>query len=236
MKKFISICFLIVLLNSSASGKDNSLTLQTPIAYATGSCIDRCHVNYLSYRTQYKEDIFLHKNHSSLQNIECCECHNNDPVNTKTHGGLIIEENDCKKCHHKEAKNEDCLKCHSEVSDYRNGSFPYADINYTDMKTPDWMYKAVLCTDCHKKEENNFLFQDVRNLCIECHNDDYGLLYDKWQEFLREETQPDIYGYKKSAKMQSYMLQIRQHGIHNIRLSRILLKRIEKEKDNSEKK
>ena len=234
MKRLIIIaCFLIASLNSLTSGEENLLMRQTPLVYPSGSCTDRCHVNYLHYRTKYKEGVFLHNRHSPLQNIECCECHTNDPANTETHGDLIIEETGCKKCHHNEAKNEDCLKCHSAVNDYRNGSFRYADIHAPVTVTPDWMYKAVLCTDCHKQEENSFLFRDIRSICIECHNDDYGLLYDKWKAFLREGTQPVIRENNNGTKMEKYVKQIQQYGIHNIQLSRMLLKGMQKERGPS---
>ncbi|MBM4055385.1 MAG: hypothetical protein FJ264_12115 [Planctomycetes bacterium] len=234
MKKFIFTCFLVFLFTSLVSGKENLLTPQASIVYPSGSCIDRCHVNYLNYRTKYKEEVFWHKSHSSSQNMECCECHNNDPVNTKAHGGLIIEENDCKKCHHKEADNEACMKCHFEINDYRNGTFQI-DMNCSGTKIPDWMYKAVQCTDCHKQAKDAFLFQDIRNVCIECHNSDYGLLYDKWKEVLQEETQAMMHENKKNSKMQSHLKQLQQYGIHNIRLSRTLLERVKKEKGISAK-
>ena len=34
--------------------------------FPTGSCIDRCHVNYVAYRTIYQKEIFRHKMHSLI--------------------------------------------------------------------------------------------------------------------------------------------------------------------------
>ena len=229
-----------ILLQPIVRGDDTVSVTSDTSQYLTGSCIDRCHVNYMAYRTQYEGKAFRHDTHSPAQGLECNQCHNNDAVNTKTHGELKIQNKDCSVCHHKEANNEACLKCHADVKDYINGSF-----QNTVTKIQDWMSKAVLCTDCHKPEADVSSFKDVREYCVECHNHDYGLLYDMWEETLndgiRQFARDDSNVHNETGKLmligtgsgnividKKHILRIvRSYGIHNFRLSQIILKSVE---------
>jgi len=230
----------IVLLPTLAWGDNTSLIKPYEPQYLTGSCVDRCHVNYMAYRTIYQGEVFRHNTHSPKQGLECSQCHNNDAINTKTHGSLVIQNKDCKTCHHKETNNEDCLKCHADVKDYMNGS-----IQNVTKKIPDWMFKAVSCMDCHKPGLDGSSFKAVREYCIECHNLDYGLLYDKWKETLDDrikrlyEDNTNILNEgwiliknSKTTRVISMDIQntlriVQSYGIHNFRLSQLLLRSIE---------
>ena len=150
--------------------------------YTTGSCVNRCHVDYMTYQTMYQEEFFRHRVHSPKQGMECSLCHKNYVDDTKPHGSLIIQNNDCITCHHKEVSNEDCLKCHAEVKEYMDGW-----VKDMITKIPDWMSKVVSCNDCHKLELDGSLFKPVRNYCIECHSPGYGVMYDLWKEILDKE-------------------------------------------------
>lgn len=187
--------------------------------FPTSSCIDRCHVNYVAYRTIYQKEIFRHKMHSPDQCLECYQCHNNDPIDKKTHGNLIIQNKDCRTCHHKEARDNDCLKCHSEVKEYINGS-----IQNIVTKKPDWMSKSVSCTDCHKLELDGASFKAVRKYCIECHNPDYGLLYDAWKDALDSKTKQLYKNNTNTLNIQNPLRLVESYGLHNFRLSQMLLK------------
>ena len=195
------------------------LTPSNKSPFPTGSCIDRCHVNYVAYRTIYQKEIFRHKMHSPDQCLECYQCHNNDPIDKKTHGNLIIQNKDCRTCHHKEASDNDCLKCHSAVKEYMNGS-----IQNIVTKMPDWMSKSVSCTDCHKLELDGASFKAVRKYCIECHNPDYGLLYDAWKDVLDSKTKQLYKNNTNTLNIQNPLSLVQSYGVHNFRLSQMLLK------------
>ena len=213
----------IVLLQPLVWGNESRSIKRDTSVFPPGSCIDRCHVNYMAYRSLYQGEVFKHKTHSPDQGLKCSQCHNNDAVNTKTHGNLVIQTKDCKACHHKEASNEDCLKCHADVKGYMNG-----EIQNIVTKIPDWMSRAVFCTDCHKQELNGFSFKAVRNYCVGCHNADYGLLYDAWKETLDNKIKQICKNDTSAINLKNISRLIETYGMHNIRLSQVLLKTIEK--------
>ncbi|MBI5308090.1 MAG: hypothetical protein HZB37_07125, partial [Planctomycetes bacterium] len=175
------------------------------------SCTDRCHVNYKGYRTIYQEKIFRHRSHLPEQGLQCDRCHSSDAVGTETHGRIIIENKDCCKCHHK--KNEICMQCHAVVKDYRDGIIKNSSVR----KAPDWMSRSVSCTDCHKVDTERNAFMPVRDYCVECHNSDYGLLYDAWKDLFQERTGQTT---NDGTSTPFYMKQIQKYGMHNFRLSK----------------
>lgn len=212
----------IISLQSLSWGDDNYLIKSGASSFPNSSCVDRCHVNYMAYRAVYRGEVFRHKTHSPNQRLECNKCHNNDAVNTETHGSLVIQHKDCMSCHHKEANEEDCLKCHADVKDYING-----DIRNIVIKIPDWMSKAIACTDCHKLETVGYSFKPVRECCTECHNIDYGLLYDAWKETLNGKIKNFSQNDTNTINMRNPLKLVRSYGMHNFRLSLILLRSIE---------
>lgn len=150
--------------------------------YATGSCVDRCHVDFMKYQTMYHEEFFRHRVHSPRQGMECNLCHENYVDNTKPHGNLVIQNKDCVICHHKDASDEHCLKCHAEVKEYMDGR-----IQTMITKMPDWMSTTVSCKDCHKLVSDGSSFKGVRRYCIKCHSSGYGVLHDLWKKRLDRE-------------------------------------------------
>ncbi len=225
----------IVALSSIAKGNDRFTAKPDDVPFPSGSCTDKCHVNYLAYYTVYEGEIFRHKSHAPHQGVECHQCHNNDTVHTKTHGGLTIQKKDCWICHHNKEhetatrsfpKNQeiavykmDCLPCHTEVQDYLKG-----EIQGMGIKMPDWMSSAVSCTNCHKPELNGFSFKAVRNHCIECHNNDYGLLHDAWKETLDKEIKQFSGNGIGTQDTRNLLRLVQSYGMHNFRLSQKLLK------------
>lgn len=210
--------------------------------FSSGSCTDKCHVNYEAYRTVYQKEAFRHKTHSPEQGLECNQCHNNDPVDTRTHGDLIIQKKDCWDCHHKKTREvpanslftkvgenaslppdaENCLRCHTAVKEYREGS-----IEHIGAKMSDWMSQSVSCGDCHKLKRDESSFKAVRESCIECHNHNYGLLYDAWKETLGREVKK-ISANKADIplNMQISLKLVQFYGMHNFRLSQLLLNQL----------
>ena len=245
---------ILILLQPLARGEDYP-GKQPGYSQATGSCVDRCHVNYLAYHTMYQGKVFKHKSHAPALGMECGQCHNNDAVTTRTHGGLIIQHKDCGDCHHKqedtplvnasalqysshsnqpfraeEGKDgkgnmassieKGCLRCHAEARDYLDGKTPTATGG-----TPDWMSGIVSCTDCHKRDAGKTSFKAVREYCVECHNADYGLLYDAWKETLNRKIKESKEGETGTQSRGRSAKLIQSYGMHNFRLSQTLLKR-----------
>ncbi len=224
MKPKVQFIFFIgiFLLQSLSWGDDNYLIKSDTSPFPSDSCIDRCHVNYMAYRTVYQGEVFRHKTHSPNQRLECSQCHNNDAVNTKTHGGLVIKQKDCMFCHHKEPSDENCQKCHADVKDYMNGS-----IQNLVIKISDWMSQSVSCKNCHKLKTDGTAFKAVREYCTECHNEDYGLLYDAWKETLNSKIKKFSKNDTNIINMQNPLRLVQSYGMHNFRLSLILLRSIE---------
>lgn len=48
------------------------------------------------------------------------------------------------------------------------------------------MSMAVKCEDCHKYDDEGLKFKGVKEYCIECHNDDYGKLYNAWTKTIKD--------------------------------------------------
>ncbi|MEK7290139.1 MAG: multiheme c-type cytochrome [Planctomycetota bacterium] len=217
--------------------------------FLSTSCTDRCHVNYKGYRTIYQGKMFRHRSHSPEQGLQCDRCHSSDAVDTETHGRIIIGDKDCCKCHHKKKEktplsaslqkqdavatsvffdtknvevvkgsdNKICLKCHAVVKDYRDGIVKNSNVR----KTPDWMSRSVSCTDCHKVDAERNDFMPVRDYCVECHNSDYGLLYDAWKDLFRKKAGQAA---NEGTHAPFYLKQIQKYGVHNFRLSKALLR------------
>lgn len=191
---------------------------------SSSSCTDRCHIYYKRYRTIYQGIIFRHRTHLPEQGLQCDRCHSNDAVGTETHGSLIIKDKDCCKCLHKKkgamvksSDNKICLKCHVAVKDYRDGIIKNSNVK----KIPDWMSRSVSCTDCHKVDSEGNAFMPVRGYCVECHNSDYGLLYDAWKDMLQEQIKQTVNG---GTSTQFYLKQVQMYGMHNFRFSKALLR------------
>jgi tRNA A58 N-methylase Trm61 len=51
---------------------------------------------------------------------------------------------------------------------------------------PDMMSRVVKCDDCHKYNSEKLKFRGVEEYCIECHNGDYGKLYNAWTKTIKD--------------------------------------------------
>ncbi len=107
-------------LHLAGVGKVEHAPLQT-LTKKTDSCTVRCHVNYMAYENKFKslkrDEIFRHRTHSFEQDLDCVSCHDDSEVNTKEHGKLTIEKENCLKCHHVELKVSKCKRCHNNIDE-----------------------------------------------------------------------------------------------------------------------
>ncbi|MCP4269679.1 MAG: hypothetical protein GY777_29595 [Candidatus Brocadiaceae bacterium] len=131
------------------------------------SCTERCHVNYMAYENKFEvshvTEIFKHKTHSYEQDMECISCHDNSEVNTEGHGRLIIEKENCLKCHHVELNEFECKECHLGIDEnpmkYKEEEFIHGFTVESD----------VDCGLCHVKDPNASLKNEEIN-CVKCHH------------------------------------------------------------------
>jgi len=150
----------------------------------------RCHEDvidrYFNADQQRKDTLswtvsFRHSQHPE-QDFSCKECH---PI-SHGHGAGIVEYNlNCSKCHHvsdKMAERIECIECHKEPSEYLRGETGVEGIK----SVPDMMSRAVKCEDCHKYDNTSLKFKGVEEQCIECHNDNYGKLYNAWAKAIKD--------------------------------------------------
>ena len=246
---------------SKASSNPKHASNPATLRKSMDSCTKRCHVNYMAYENDYElpkgVKNFRHKTHSTEQNLDCSDCHKDIEVNTKGHGKLTTEQNDCLKCHHI-TPDLDCVKCHEkdinesfntdpqrekglswtvsfdhsqhpeedlackkchEIS--RENDVGVVDYNLNCSKChhvteevmgcaechreslaylkgeievegigplPDTMSRAVKCEACHKYDEESLKFTGIKEYCVECHNNNYGKLYDAWRNTIRNEV------------------------------------------------
>ena len=162
----------------------------------TDSCTERCHVNYMAYENKFKsrkrDEIFKHKTHSFEQGLDCISCHDDSDVNTKGHGKLIIEKENCLKCHHVELKVSKCKRCHNDIDEnpmkYKEEKFVHGFTVESD----------VDCGLCHVKDPNASLKDEEINCvkchhttpdldCVKCHKDDIDK-YHKYRSTERKDT------------------------------------------------
>jgi hypothetical protein len=145
----------------------------------------------------------------------------------------------CSKCHHVSGERTECVECHKEPSEYLKGNTGVEGIT----PVPDIMSRAVKCEDCHKYDNASLKFKGVEEYCIECHNSNYGKLYNAWTKTIKErlrefnfrvqsldeesgllyENESDV-NMEKTAKTVDL---ITKYGTHNFNLTRILLDDLE---------
>ena len=124
---------------------------------------------------------FRHSQHPE-QDMSCKECHS---ISHENDAGIVEYNLNCSKCHHvseEMAESIECVECHKEPSEYLRGRTGVEGIK----PVPDTMSRAVKCEGCHKYDGEGFEFKGVKEYCIECHNDDYGKLYNAWTKTIKD--------------------------------------------------
>lgn len=121
---------------------------------------------------------FRHSEHPE-QDMPCRECHVSSDHNET---GLREYSLNCSKCHHTSPTMKSCIECHQEPFQFLQGKTEIEGVK----PVPDMMSRAVTCEDCHKYSYGEWKFRGVREYCIECHNEDYGRLYNAWKNTIEE--------------------------------------------------
>ena len=124
---------------------------------------------------------FRHSQHPE-QDFSCKECHS---VSYESDAGIVEYNLNCSKCHHISEEKRGCVECHNEPSDYLMGTAMIAGV----APAPDKMSRAVKCEDCHKYNEEGLRFNGVEEYCIECHNSDYGKLFNAWTKTIEDRVE-----------------------------------------------
>ncbi|MBO1223178.1 MAG: hypothetical protein JYX80_02000 [Candidatus Scalindua sediminis] len=160
-----------------ASSKSKHVSNPATLKKSMDSCTKRCHVNYMAYENDYKlpkgVKNFRHKTHSTKQDLDCSDCHKDIEVNTKGHGKLTTEQNDCLKCHHI-TPDLDCAKCHendinrSFYTDPQKGKTLSWTISFDHSQHPE---QDLSCKECHLISRENDVGIVGYNLnCSKCHH------------------------------------------------------------------
>ncbi len=192
---------------------------------------------------------FTHTQHQS-DNLSCKDCHS---ISHKSDAGMVEYNINCSRCHHVSDEETGCIGCHKEPLAYLLGETGLKEIE----PIPDMMSRSVKCDDCHKYSEESLRFKDVEEHCIECHNGDYGKLYNAWTKSIRDrleefnlrvqllvgddvrniELDPDKQEEEVGrADMDRFLEKtgfavdlVARYGTHNFNLSRAILDNLEEE-------
>ncbi|MBC8551356.1 MAG: hypothetical protein H8D23_17050 [Candidatus Brocadiales bacterium] len=121
---------------------------------------------------------FQHSQHPE-QELACKECHS---ISHELESGIDEYKQNCSKCHHISMEKSGCFECHKEPSGFLMGTTVLNDAG----SVPDMMSKVVKCEDCHKYNKNSMKFKGVEEYCVECHNRDYGKLYNAWTKTIED--------------------------------------------------
>jgi hypothetical protein len=120
----------------------------------------------------------MHSQHPE-EDLSCKECHS---ISHENDAGIVEYNINCSKCHHDSEKKSGCIECHKEALAYLRGDIGVKEIT----PIPDMMSRAVKCEDCHKYNSERLKFGGVEEYCIECHNEDYGKLYNAWTKTIKD--------------------------------------------------
>lgn len=137
-----------------------------------------CHTGIEEINTRVFGLEFPHKKHLVEKKIPCTTCHSN----VRTHGEFIATKKSCAACHH-EAPHIECAQCHQlQTRLYQGGEVSGQAVSRDIMAEAE-----VECADCHFDDRER-LIRPARDKCVECHDEDYGVLFDEWQDTIRSLT------------------------------------------------
>lgn len=147
---------------SSAHSLSDDVPRYFEILNEDASCTDRCHVASPLYRNEFEGEIFVHTTHSPLQRLGCGDCHDRSDVKDEKHGKLLINREDCLRCHHVDHKDESCAKCHDDI-----------DSNPMEYKDEPFLHgfdanSGVDCMVCHQPDAGSTLREGIN--CDNCHH------------------------------------------------------------------
>ncbi len=178
---------------------------------------------------------FRHSQHP-VKDLACKECHS---ISHENDDGIVEYSLNCSECHHVSEEMTECIECHKEPSEYLRGESGVDGIK----SVPDMMCRAVKCEDCHKYDGEGLKFKGVKEHCIECHNDDYGKLYNAWTGTIKDRLRKLNYRIQSLNEESGFLYEnesdvdmektgqtidsITKYGTHNFNLTRILLDDLE---------
>ena len=180
-------CGLCHVKDSNASLKDEEINCVKCHHTTPGLDCAKCHEDDLDkYHDTVPEKVdrlswsvsFRHSQHPE-NNLSCKDCHS---INHENDVGMVEYNINCSKCHHVSDDGAECVECHKEPLAYLIGETGLKEI----APAPDIMSRAVKCNDCHKYNEESLEFKGVEEYCIECHNGDYGKLYNAWIKSIKD--------------------------------------------------
>ncbi|MCX8010009.1 MAG: cytochrome c3 family protein [Ignavibacteria bacterium] len=194
-----------------------------------GDCAT-CHVGIEEIKVKIFEKDFSHNKHILQNKIECSRCHSN----AFKHGQLLLSEQDCRNCHHKDIAEKKCENCHSIQSEIFNGTI-------LNSNQPDIMKEAgVTCEDCHLSEEKK-VYKPLPKACVACHESEYEQTYKDWLTDLLKQTRDlrnlieslrsNPSALEKINEAESFLKKIDddgRRGIHNYELVSSLLVKMKK--------
>jgi hypothetical protein len=173
--------------DSNASLKDEEINCVKCHHTTPGLDCAKCHENDLGkYHDTAPEKAdrlswsvsFRHSQHQESK-ISCKECHS---ISHEVDSGIDEYKQNCSKCHHVSEEALDCAQCHMEPNEFLLGK---AGIDGVAL-LPDMMSRVVKCEDCHRYNGEKLKFSGVEEYCIECHNIDYGKLYNAWTKTIKD--------------------------------------------------
>jgi nitrate/TMAO reductase-like tetraheme cytochrome c subunit len=131
----------------------------------------KCHEDFRVKTFEYRDRVFSHEVHLEKTDERCIQCHGG----TTGKNVIVGKGVDCHTCHHKQEKMA-CESCHTVQDLFFRGQGVgglSADANV--------MMDMVACVDCHLEIEEEHSIEAVRQSCIDCHEEEYGVMLDDWQ-------------------------------------------------------
>ncbi len=180
-------CSLCHVKDSNASLKDEEINCVK--CHHTTPDLDcgKCHENDLdNYHDTTPEKVdrlswsvsFRHSQHPEY-NLSCKECHS---ISHEVDSGIDEYKQNCSKCHHASEVVSGCTQCHVGPYEFLQGNAGIDGVT----PLPDMMSRAVKCEDCHRYNNEKLKFRGVEEQCVECHNGDYGKLYNAWTKTIED--------------------------------------------------
>jgi hypothetical protein len=140
------------------------------LARPDGTC-RTCH-NAMPFpeKIKFERMEFPHSIHSDALELPCTKCHS-----MEAHRERVITKTECMQCHHQEAEIS-CAHCHFEQEAFYKGEMPELKLH----GLPDAMFKGgVGCKDCHNLADNRAPRNQVKEQCVACHDESFGVMLDK---------------------------------------------------------
>lgn len=161
-----------------AAGSPRQVALP-PRVLSRHRCAETCHIDVAWREVSAGGRAFPHVRHAA-PSMDCDACHD-----LQAHGRTLVGPSDCTSCHHGERTEErSCTDCHGDTVRFMAGEgSPGGESIVSDMG-PD----VLDCTDCHDRSRigREGARQALRQLCIDCHGEDYAILFDDWLEETKE--------------------------------------------------